>query len=381
MDFLPAIGVAAVGAASDRFVLRDLSLSSRLVITFFLVSVGFGYLSALVQLHFNGGAKPGEALPDKDAAVNTYHGPVGPQPMSHIERLLEAPETEAFNGSGTMRPAFTTKSSGWGRTLRPIDELEKTDAPKAQEQRKKLLAEREGERLAMLAWVKGGGDVKTYGDDDFPLPADLQSQPVTAEFLVKENDEPVSPPRVMIKALIDTRCVDCHGKEASKGRAGNARKYPLENHAELHKYLEVKTATAMDMGKLAQTTHVHLLGFSMLYGLTGLIFTFTTYPGWARAIVGPWALAWQLVDISFWWLGRFDSLYAGLIPVTGALVAVGLMTQIMGTTFDLYDRKGKLVLVVLVLAVAGAGAAVERKLVAPYLEAEKARAAATSPGL
>src|SRR5262245_40016052 len=37
---------------SPRFVLRNLTLAPRLVIAIFLVSVGVGYFSALVQLHF-----------------------------------------------------------------------------------------------------------------------------------------------------------------------------------------------------------------------------------------------------------------------------------------------------------------------------------------
>ena len=50
---------------TSRPVLRDLPLAARLVIATFLLSVGIGYFSALVQLHFQH-AKPGSLLPDAE---------------------------------------------------------------------------------------------------------------------------------------------------------------------------------------------------------------------------------------------------------------------------------------------------------------------------
>src|SRR5262245_33085515 len=133
-----------MGPSSHRPVLRDLPFAARLVIATFLVSVGVGYCSALVQLHFQGGTKPGEALPGPNEAINTYHGPTG-QPMSPIERLLESTDG-AFNGSGTMRPAFFDKSSGWKSAVKGKDAA----------QLHALLKEREGELLALLDWARAG---------------------------------------------------------------------------------------------------------------------------------------------------------------------------------------------------------------------------------
>ena len=127
--------------------------------------------------------------------------------------------------------------------------------------------------------------------------------------------------------------------------------------------------------KLAQSTHVHLLGFGMLYGLTGLIFSLTSYPKWLRLVLAPFPLIMQVIDIACWWLARLpDSQYgvqfAHAIPVTGGLVAVGLVIHILFSTFNLFGTKGRLVLVVLF----GAGAALACMLlstvVQPYLAAE-----------
>src|SRR5262245_38232006 len=93
-----------------RLTVRDLPFAARLTLSLFLISVGIGYCSALVQLHFQH-AKAGRMLPSGEDAADIFHGHRGPKPMSKIEQLLEAPEHGVkFNGTGQMRTAFTTRS-------------------------------------------------------------------------------------------------------------------------------------------------------------------------------------------------------------------------------------------------------------------------------
>ena len=99
----------------DRLVLRNLNVPARLAIAAFLVSVGVGYFSALVQLHFQH-ASPGKLLPEPNDAADTYYGRTG---MSQLERLLVVDEGKPFNGSGSMRQTFTTKSAPAGRVHQP----------------------------------------------------------------------------------------------------------------------------------------------------------------------------------------------------------------------------------------------------------------------
>ena len=90
---------------SARFVLRDLPLTARLTIATFLICVGLGYLSALVQLHFQH-ASPGNLFPTSEDARLIFHGPTD-KPMSTIERLVAADEELNFNATGEMSRAFT----------------------------------------------------------------------------------------------------------------------------------------------------------------------------------------------------------------------------------------------------------------------------------
>ena len=82
-------------------------LPLRLIAATFLCSVGIGYVSAMVNLHFQE-ASPGNLLPGPDDVVRVYHGSKHP---NQLLRLLEAPEGLPFNGSGSMRSAFTRKKN------------------------------------------------------------------------------------------------------------------------------------------------------------------------------------------------------------------------------------------------------------------------------
>src|SRR5438067_3019674 len=78
------------------------------------------------------------------------------KPTSRIERLLEATDGP-MSRSGTMRPAFTDQSLGW----------ELLNQNLTAEERAALLAEREGERLAILDWVRRGASREAYEDDRY----------------------------------------------------------------------------------------------------------------------------------------------------------------------------------------------------------------------
>jgi hypothetical protein len=504
-----------MNAPSQRLTLRDLPLAARLTLAAVLISIGIGYFSALIQLHFQH-AKPGSVLPTPEDSEDVFHGKKA-DPASHIERLLTADEGLPFNGQGQMAEAFTTRSVEWGTTIKGGPEKEKQVRAEREAEKEAMLAwlragasekefkadrftlpkgfpgkitdefvapppvsqiqrlveadeklklngagqmsvafttrapdfkptirkkakelakgglggdalnkaaeaavrkEREGEKAALVAWIKAGAALKEYKEDSFQMPAGFNGE-ITTKFV--KASKKGEPPVVKIKKLIDDRCVRCHNPEdaeagkfpletfeqikkylpaqADSGPAvkiktlfearcthchntgtAEAGKYPLESYEQIKPYTVVKTSSAMSLTKLAQTTHVHLLGFSMLYGITGLILAFTSLPGYIRIPLAPLPLIAQVVDISFWWLARLDEPYGPLlaraIPISGAVVAAGLGLHILLSLFDLFGRVGKLVLIVLI-GLAGAGAYVAKeKVIDPHMAKERATVSA-----
>jgi hypothetical protein len=345
-------------------VLRELPLATRLTLAAFLITAGIGYCAALVQLHFQHAGR-GKALPDADDAVATFHGQPG---ASQLERLLLADESKPFNSSGSMRHAFTSKSSGWNLAIRRL--ARKKDIP-LEEAEKVLRREREGELLAMVDWIRAGAQRETYENNNHPLSPHLVSHPISEQFVVADSP---GRPEVKIATLFEVRCSRCH-TEAATGRASQV---PLDSWEQIHDYCEVQTAAGgMSVKKLAHSTHVHLFSLGMLYCLTGLTLTFTSYPGWVKVPLGVFPLAGQLVEIGCWWLARLDPVYAQLIVYIGAAVALGLMLQIVLSLFNMFGRTGKVILIALILAGIVAGMQVKDHLVEPFLARERESAALT----
>src|SRR5262245_44246005 len=97
----------------ERWTLRNLPFAARLTLATVLISVGVGYFSAIVQLHFQH-ATPGNPLPSADDAVRIFSGPQnGETPKCRLETLVGAEESEAWSGTGQMAWAFTAKSSAF----------------------------------------------------------------------------------------------------------------------------------------------------------------------------------------------------------------------------------------------------------------------------
>ncbi len=231
--------------------------------------------------------------------------------------------------------------------------------------------------MALVYWLRGGAKKEAYAKDAFALAGDHKDLPITETFVKTEAGTRFA----RIRSIINVRCARCHSDTSSS----NAFRYPLQTWGELAPYTRGEAPTGSSLTKLALTTHVHLLGFSVLYGLTGLVFAFSSYPGIIRLVIAPLPLLAQLVDISFWWLARLDPpvgpLLARGIILTGGIVGVSLGLQIVLALFNLFGKVGKLVMVLLF----GAAVAVAVWYVAPivirHLEHEKPakRAGGVSP--
>ncbi len=355
-----------------RLTLRELPLPVRLVLSLFLMAVALGYFSALVQLHFQN-ASPGEPLPTADDVVEIFSGvehfwsgkPPAAEPLkpvSKLEKLIMAPETLPFNGSGSMAKAFFNK-----------DLKKLTD--KDPEAGAKMRQDREGERLALQAWINTPPEQRqeAYEKDALPMPEELAGRSITQKFVEGRN--------VKVRSILEARCYSCHETEGQQGKVA------LDTYESLDKYMELPKATKladgtmvakssrqMSLEHLTQTTHLHLLTFCVLWMLTGLIFAFSSYPTWVRCILAPVVLLAQVADVSCWWLARLDGVgpyFALAIIGTGAVVGVGLLLQIALSLFNMYRLPGRLVLSVL-LGAAIAGCVALEPIIDSRLASEKA---------
>jgi hypothetical protein len=365
-------------SSPDRWTISDLNLSARITLAVFMISVGIGYVSALVNLHFQE-ASPGNLLPDQSDVNRAYRGH---SEMSQFERLLLAHPVLPFNGQGQMREAFMKSKAGGIKSdmKRKAAELrlDPKDPKNEPTLEKAVLKDIDGERQALLAWLRAGRSKVPaeqakfkpgYEEDKFKLEGDLKELAITPRFLEVENDVRFA----KINSIIESRCVRCH-KEGSSAGGG----YALATFDDVTNYTSIEKPTGKSLSKLAMSSHVHLLGFAVLYGMTGLILALSRLPGWLdwiRLPLAPLALAAQVVDIAFWWLARMDEPYGGLfasaIPISGGVAAGALGLQIVLSLFSMFRLTGKAVLVILFALAIGGGLGLKQKIIDPFLAQEK----------
>jgi len=365
----------------NSFTLRCLPGPARLVLTIFLIAVGLGYLAALVQLHVQD-SRSVTPLPTVADVILKYTGKqwldtAPPPPISQLEKLIMGPiEGAPWNGTGSMAPAFFHKDgAGFKR------EYEQADP----ETQKRLMAERNGEREALRLWIRTPDEQRraAYEADRFIPPPQAAPSHITPDYRHLDG-------AIKVKSILDDRCARCHAAGAEQ------ENYPLETYEQIAKYLVVPpsievppgggwvaVATPISIEKLAQSTHAHLLSFALLFSVTGLLLALTDYPPLVRYIFAPWVLLAFLADITLWWLARLSDLYgpyfAMMIPLTGAVAALGLTLQILLTLFHLYGPKGKVVLGVVILLLAGVAVLVYAQQIRPALQAKRERLANNIP--
>jgi hypothetical protein len=354
---------------ASRFTLRQLPLPAKLVVSTFLLAVGLGYTSAMIQLHMGHSSKDGNPLPTVDDVRAVFAGKVWqtggePRPVCRLEEIVSgSPEGKLTKAN--MTPAFFAEDAA------DYEELARKDAGKVN-------AERDGERKAVLAFVNAAPEARktAYDENRFPLPPALAGQPLTGRYV--DEDQPGA---VKIQSILRDRCARCHKPGGEKSGI------PLHTYDDLNKLMPktspvppgggwVDSGRQITLGALTQSTHAHLLSFAVLFSLTGFIFACTSYPTIVRVVVGPLVLIAQVADISCWWLARLPEsgpYFAMCILGTGAVVGLGLGAHIVLSLFNMYGWKGKAVLTVLFLFAGVSAGLAWSNVIDPYLKGEKAK--------
>lgn len=385
-----------------RWSLRDLPVPAKLVLSTFLLSVGLGYMWALAQIHFKH-ASPGEKMPTIPDIVSRFSGvpwpleekpkdevpaeaasapeaknePVG-APVTGIkiktviewrcatchgeggekeeirldtfEKLAKYLEPTANHPKGKLHRTITNeagRAGGFNKDNMVKAFFEKTDDwPKMPgEKQQKALRRGEVERQALAAWIEAGAPESAYKADAFPLVDPAQSADVDNE--------------------LKTMAAPLAKKPATEVKKAGPDKWKIAKGKQL------------SVEALTQSTHAHLLTFSILWAATGLVFAFTSYSIKFRCLVAPIVLIAQVADVGCWWFARLEGIgpyFALAILATGGVVGLGLGLQIMGSLFNMWGGKGRAVLVVLFAIGAGAGGLVKVKVLDPLIESEKAAA-------
>ncbi len=132
-----------------------------------------------------------------------------------------------------------------------------------------------------------------------------------------------------VEPIFTNNCIMCH--------MANARSIPpLTNFEDVQKVAVADTGTSLT--DLAEVSHIHLFGISIIFLLTGAVFALSTTPIWVRVslVVIPYLTI--LMDIGSWWLTKYldPAFFAYVVVIGGAGMGLALAAQIFISLWEMW---------------------------------------------
>lgn len=117
-----------------------------------------------------------------------------------------------------------------------------------------------------------------------------------------------------VKQTVESRCVACHNEQAA-------------GIPDFTQFEQLKALTTQDEGatfaSLIRVSHIHLFGISFIFMFVGIIFSFAaTASNTIKCIAIGMPYVFLIVDILSWWLTKLNPMFAWLIILAGAGMAM-----------------------------------------------------------
>jgi hypothetical protein len=95
--------------------------------------------------------------------------------------------------------------------------------------------------------------------------------------------------------------------------------------------------TGSSLLQLARVSHIHLFGISIIFLLTGGIFSLSATPTWFRVTVVVIPYLAIIMDIGSWWATKyFNPVFAYVVLMGGALMGIAMACQILVSLWDMW---------------------------------------------
>ncbi|MDQ7003318.1 MAG: elongation factor-1 alpha [Ghiorsea sp.] len=113
------------------------------------------------------------------------------------------------------------------------------------------------------------------------------------------------------KMVFENTCIACHSAESDIGLPDFTK---FENIKE-----RAKQDTGASIASLTRVSHIHLFGISFIFFFVGAIFVFAkNVPIRLKGALIAMPFISQIMDISSWWLTKFDPIFAWLVITGGS---------------------------------------------------------------
>jgi len=132
-----------------------------------------------------------------------------------------------------------------------------------------------------------------------------------------------------IAPILTQKCATCHNAQSGLPIS------PLTSFEEVQKVTQIDTG--LSLLQLTRVSHVHLLGISIIFLLTGAIFSLSETPTWFRVVVliAPYLAI--VMDIGSWWVTKYYSpVFAYVVLLGGAFMGLSLACQILLSLWEMW---------------------------------------------
>ena len=111
---------------------------------------------------------------------------------------------------------------------------------------------------------------------------------------------------------------------------------PLASFAAVQKVAAADTGTSLT--DLAEVSHIHLFGISLIFLLTGAIFALSETPVWVRVFLVVFPYVTILADIGSWWFTKYldPAFFAYVVLTGGAGMGLALAAQILISLWEMW---------------------------------------------
>ena len=132
-----------------------------------------------------------------------------------------------------------------------------------------------------------------------------------------------------IAPILTQKCATCHNVQSGLPIS------PLTSFEEVQKVTQIDTG--LSLLQLTRVSHVHLFGISIIFLLTGAIFSLSETPTWFRVavLIAPYLAI--VMDIGSWWVTKYYSpVFAYVVLLGGAFMGLSLACQILLSLWEMW---------------------------------------------
>jgi hypothetical protein len=132
-----------------------------------------------------------------------------------------------------------------------------------------------------------------------------------------------------IEPILTQKCGICHSAQSGLPIS------PLTSFQDVQKV--TSTDTGLSLLQLTRVSHIHLFGISIMFVLTGAIFSLSVTPIWFRVAVLVVPYLAIIMDIGSWWATKYyDPVFAYIVLIGGAFMGLAMACQIFVSLWDMW---------------------------------------------